>query len=116
MALCTLDDVIVLGRSMQHFLAEQALSSCLLASPVLDACKQCMTFCEILLNFLASVEDGTVAGCAQNILMQATLAPLALGPKGTEGELKVIHCAECLLVHSAFLQPETLCVAGGRIP
>ena len=83
-----------------------------MASPVLDACKQCMTLCEILLNFLASVEDGTVTGCAQNILMQATLAPLALGPEGTEGEFKVIHCAECSLVHSAFLQPKVICVAG----
>ena len=89
----------------------------MLASPVLDAGKQCMTLCEILLNFFAPIENGTVTGGAQNILMQATLAPLALGPEGTEGELKVIHCAECFLVHSAFLQPETMCdVEGGHPP
>ena len=90
--------------------------SCMLASPVLDAGKQCMTLCEILLNFLAPVENGTVTGCAQNILMEATLAPLALGPEGTEGEFKVIDCAECFLVHSAFLQPETICDAEGGHP
>ena len=36
---------------------------------------------QVNLNLLPEVEDGAVPGCAEHLLMQAALAPLALRPQ-----------------------------------
>ena len=75
-----------------------------LMSPVLDAIKHCMGFCQVLLDLLPSIKYWTISRCAEHILMQASLAALTLGPQSAERRLHLIHTKQGLLVYLSFLQ------------
>ena len=60
-------------------------------SPLWEALQQRVRLTEVLLDLLAAVKDGAVARGAQHVLVQASLAPLALRPQRTELLLQLVH-------------------------
>ena len=63
-----------------------------------------MSLAQVLAGLGAAVEDGAVAGGADDVMLQGALTPLALGPQGSELALQGIDCAHRPQVRLAFLR------------
>ena len=76
----------------------------LLGAPRSPACPHALEGRDSAASLFSSVEDGAVAAGAQDVLVQAALAALALRPQRRESALQPVHARQAARVDLDLLQ------------